>query len=238
MVRWWVLVHCGLFPPIFFFLILIRSWSEFVLSYTGFLFFPLHNLFVLFSSAISLYFPSLRRPYGKLIYTQHHWKVFYCKVFILLFCSMLLVNLLLLLHNQLFTLPSSFQTQTRPCSSHFGYITKKDPETILVVLYSKIEHLVFKWSIQAVSQGQVPSSSCPQGSDKSIGGPQTAFCREHLCLSEVAPKIFISSLPSLPSLPCSLSALPCLALPCPALRCSALISFSLLPWGLLLEIGT
>ncbi len=181
---------------------------------------------------LSLYF-LLYDAYGKLIYTQHHWKVSIAKSSFFCFCSvMLFVNLLLfLLHNHVFTLPSSFQTQTRPVL-HTSATAQKNPYKRSLSSCSQkfiISHLndlskpchKFKFHHQVV----------PRVLTNPLMGHRRHSAWSTLSVESQSQKIhFLPALHALFSL--------CSALPCPALRCSALISFSLLPWILLLEIGT
>ncbi len=113
MVRWWVRVHhCGLFSPFFFSSSSSDREVNRIVIY-GFPLLPPPQSFCSFLIRNLSLFPSLWCLWQAHLCSTS-LEGFYCKVFILLFCSMLFVNLLLfLLHNQVFTLPSSFQTQTQ-----------------------------------------------------------------------------------------------------------------------------
>ncbi len=196
-----------------------------LLPSTIFLFFshsPPSKIFLFFSHpAISLSISFFTTPMASSFILNITGRFLLQRLNILLFCSMLFVNLLFLLHNQLLTYPSSFQTQTRPVLHTLATSQKKILKRSLLSCSQKLIISRLNDVSKPCHKVRFHHQVVPRVLTNPLIGHRRHSAGSTLSVESHSQKFHF--LPALPALFSLCSDLPCLALPCPALRCVALL---------------
>jgi hypothetical protein len=112
MVCWWVLVHCGLFSPFFFSTSSDREATRIVIY--GVSSSPSSTIILFFSHQQSLSISFFTTPIASSFILNNTGRFLLQSLHSFCFAVCFCEFVTFLLHNQFFTLPSSFQTQTHP----------------------------------------------------------------------------------------------------------------------------